>query len=111
MDFYNYKVKDIRKEIVDFNKGTYGKTIFVIAYSIPLILAIVAVLVELLGTPGNIICCYADYLSFWILSILFSFIIGSAYYYVELRKFMEHKICHHAKEVQKATKKSKKNLQ
>ena len=51
MDFYNYKVKDIRKEIVDFNKGTYGKTIFVIAYSIPLILAIVAVLIELLGTP------------------------------------------------------------
>lgn len=106
MDFYNYKVKDIRKEIADFNKGAYGKTVFIIAYAIPLILAIATVLIELFGTPNNIICCYANYLSFWILSILISFIIGSAYYYVELRKYMEHKVKHTD---HKIVKKSKKN--
>lgn len=108
MDFYKYKVKDIKKEIIEFNKGAYGKTIFLIAYAIPLILAIITVLIEIYGTPGNIICCYADYLAFWILSILISFIIGSGYYYVELRKFMEHneKLL---KKSKKAAKKSKNN--
>ncbi len=109
MDFYNYKVKDIRKEIEEFGKGAYGKTVFVIAYSTPLILTIITVLIELFGTPNNIICDYADYLSFWILSILISFIIGSGYYYTELRKFMESKAKIAHKNSEKVAKKSKKN--
>ncbi len=116
MNFYEYKVKDIRKEIAEFGKGAYGKTIFIIAYSIPLILAIIAVLIEIFGTPGDIICDYGNYLQFWILAVLFSFIAGSAYYYTELRKYMEHKakISHKiekiAEKVEKtAKKKTKKN--
>lgn len=107
MDFYNYKVEDIRKEIIEFGKGAYGKTIFILAYSIPLILTIITVLIELFGTPKNIICGYAEYLPFWILSILISFILGSIYYYIELRKYMESKARKNISE--KVAKKSKKN--
>ncbi len=103
MDFYDYKVEDIRKQISNFGKGAYGKTIFVLAYSPALIIAIITVIIELCGTPGNIICEYGDYLAFWILGVMLSFILGSTYYYAELRKFMEHQ-AKLSNKIEKATK-------
>ena len=91
MDFYNYSCKDIKKEISEFSKGSFGKTIFLLAFSPALILLMVAITIEIFGIPNGVICEYAPSLPFWILAVMISFIFGNMYYYSELRKYMEHK--------------------
>ena len=111
MDFYNYKCKDIKKEISNFNKGSYGKTVFTLAFSPAVIILIITVVIELFGCPNGVICEYAGSLPFWILAVMLSFIAGNMYYYSELRKYMEHKMIQaEQKPAKKETKtKTKKN--
>lgn len=82
---YNLDSKGIKKELYEFHKSEYGKTIFVICYSL-FFLLFSATIVCLIGK----FLCF-EYFIFLSLSCLISFLIGSYNFYKELRIFVNRK--------------------
>ena len=91
MNIYQCSQKKIKKYIRAFRKTEYGRTVFCLAYSVPIIgfLLLLIVLFSLIIWKW---CLYFFFLSllipFLLFFILISFVLGSAYYYRELREFV-----------------------
>ena len=91
MNIYQCSQKKMKKYIKAFRKTEYGRTVFCLAYSVPIIglLLLLIVLFSLIIWKW---CLYFFFLSllipFLLFFILISFVIGSAYYYRELREFI-----------------------
>lgn len=90
MTAYDLNNKELKKEFRKFGKTTYGKVVFCLAYSIPLVSLIVAIEMYVFS---KIYCTYA-----WCCKPTFiialvicfvSFILGSRYFYKEFCKFFE----------------------
>ena len=87
---YKMNNKEIRKLLIDFSSTSYGRTIFLLSYSMLFILFISLIIT----ICTNII--YKSFLSsFFIIVIAFitllSFIIGSLVYYKELRIYASNR--------------------
>lgn len=87
---YSLNIKEMRKLLRDFSCTLYGRTIFFLAYFVPMMsfLVMIGIIVAGLMSPwDNLFCC--------ILSAFFvfvgSFVLGNIYYYHELRVFAEKK--------------------
>lgn len=90
MTVYDLNNKELKKEFRKFGKTTFGKVVFCLAYSIPLVSLIVAIEMYVFS---KIYCTYA-----WCCKPTFiialvicfvSFILGSRYFYNEYRKFFD----------------------
>ena len=82
---YEMNYKEMRDNIGLFTKSVYGKTIFVLCYTIPLLSFIL-----------TIVCLNKDvmfirYFLFFLFLTFISFIIGSIIFYIELRIFIQKK--------------------
>ena len=90
---YDKNIKEIRKELMRFGKTAYGKTVFFIAYLIPISLFFALVIFTIVGFASD-----AKYLIGFMphlfISFVVSFIIANAYYYKELRIFVASKTEH-----------------
>lgn len=90
MSIYEMGNKEIRTYIRKFGKTAYGKVVFCLAYAIPLILTIACIEYVLLSRAS--ICfefIYSSVIIVLLLAIFISFILGSRYYYKELKGFIE----------------------
>lgn len=92
MTIYDLKNKNLKKYFREFAKTTYGKIVFCLAYIVPFIMAIVCTETAILSKMycnsffagnGNLI----KYLMY----LLVSFVVGSAYFYREFDKFLQVK--------------------
>ena len=90
MTVYDLNNKELKKEFRKFGKTTFGKVVFCLAYSIPLVSLIVAIEMYVFS---KIYCTYA-----WCCKPTFiialvicfvSFLLGSRYFYKEFRNFFE----------------------
>ena len=90
MSIYDLNLEGIRAALLRFGKTWYGKSVFMFAYFIPFVLFISTLILLLL----SIILPKADYLMncalYAIIAFVPFFMAGNAYYYSELRKFIEH---------------------
>lgn len=90
---YDKNIKEIRKELIRFGKTTYGKTIFLIAYLIPIALFFAMAIFAIVGSVSD-----AQYLinlmPHLFISFVVSFVLANAYYYKELRIFVQTKTDH-----------------
>ncbi len=95
MDIYSLSNKEIRKCMREFNKTVYGKTIFVISYSTFLISLIVLIVFAIASSCSYnhylLIILQFPYLMVGMFLTLISFVIGSAYYYHELKEYIKTK--------------------
>ncbi|MBR6097894.1 hypothetical protein IKP94_04070 [Candidatus Saccharibacteria bacterium] len=87
---YDKNIKEIRKELVRFGKTTYGKTIFFIAYLIPIALFFALIIFAILGFASDV-KYLISYMPHLFIGFVVSFILANAYYYKELRIFVDHK--------------------
>ncbi len=87
---YDKNIKEIRKELVRFGKTTYGKTIFFIAYLIPIALFFALIIFAILGFASDA-KYLIGYMPHLFIGFVVSFILANAYYYKELRIFVDHK--------------------
>ncbi len=90
MNIYELDNKGLRKVIREFGKTAYGKVVFILSYMIFFIALIAAA--EFCVIPRFSEVDAQLYKLFVIVSIVLSFIsfvLGSRFYYRELRKFIE----------------------
>ena len=90
MNIYELDNKGLRKVIREFGKTTYGKVVFILSYMIPFIMLIAAA--EFLIIPRFSEVDAQVYKMLVIVSLVLSFIsfvLGSRFYYRELRKYIE----------------------
>ena len=87
---YNLDIKNLRKVLTEFHKTLYGRTVFFLAYFIPILsfLALVGFMIVLFIKPTTT-TTFAFYAACGVFVV--SFIIGTAYYYRELRDFLKTK--------------------
>ncbi len=87
---YRLDIKGMRKALNDYHKTLYGRTVFFLAYFIPILtfLALVGFTITLFIKPGDV-----TFIAFYsaLAAFIISFIIGNAYYYRELREFIKDK--------------------
>lgn len=85
---YKLNNKELKKEMIDFHKTTYGKCIFLICYSVffVLFIGLIFSLILVPFYPKGVILLF-----FLPLSCLISFVIGSYAFYKELRLFIDYK--------------------
>lgn len=97
MTIYDLSMNDMRKEIKNFYKTNYGKTVFLLAYALPIVLILITV--ALLLATFTMCYCSLNLLSAFIgyvlpiscFLILITFVLGSRYYYRELRIYVNKK--------------------
>lgn len=94
MNIYEMNNKNIKKSIGKFNKTTYGKTVFLLAYSIPLIfflmLLFLFISLYLCTCVGFFVKSAIMFLfPIFVNLVLLSFVLGSIYYYHELKAFIK----------------------
>lgn len=85
---YKLTIKEMRKLLLDFSHTLYGRTIFFLAYIVPMMsfLAMIGLIVAGLIAPwDNMFCCILC--AFFV--FVGSFVLGNIYYYHELRVFSE----------------------
>lgn len=89
-NIYNLDIKGMRKAFMSFHKTLYGRTAFFIAYFIPILsfLALVGFMIALFIKPEPV-CFIAFYSALGV--FLVSFMVGTAYYYREVRDFLRNK--------------------
>lgn len=88
---YEKDIAGIRKELIKFGKTAYGKTIFFIAYFIPISLFFALIIFAIVGFCSNYSKFPALMMPAVFISFVISFIVANAYYYHELRIFIERK--------------------
>lgn len=90
MSIYDLNLEGIRAALLRFGKTWYGKSVFMFAYFIPFVLFISTLILLLL----SIVLPKADYLMncalYAIIAFVPFFMVGNAYYYSELRKYIDH---------------------
>lgn len=86
---YKLNNQELKKEMIEFNKTTYGKCMFLICYSVFFIFFIELIfsLIMVFFTPKIFILLFV-----LPLLCLISFVIGSYVFYKELRLFCEYKM-------------------
>ena len=86
---YDLNMKEMRKLLLEFGGTLYGRTVFFLAYFLPLMafLALCGLVVAAFLTPEDLF--YPIMGAFFI--FLGLFILANIYYYNELRHFIEHK--------------------
>ncbi|MBR0479903.1 hypothetical protein IJJ49_01375 [Candidatus Saccharibacteria bacterium] len=88
MSIYDLDIKGMRKTLKKFNETLYGRTIFFVAYFFPFLAfaAFVGFSISVFLFPRTEV-----FISFYVSILVFiiSFLIGTAYYYRELREFMK----------------------
>lgn len=89
-NIYDKNLKQIRKELRNFGKTTYGKTVFFIAYLIPVSLFLAMVIVSIIGLCAGVDNLVA-YMPQVFIAFVLSFVIANAYYYKELRAYVNSK--------------------
>ena len=84
---YDLSMKDMRKLLRAFHETVYGRTVFFLAYFIPISIFIASVVIAIVG-----FCIKCDTLltldASLFLSFVPCFILANIYYYAELRKFV-----------------------
>lgn len=92
MTIYDLKNKDLKKYFREFAKTTYGKVVFCLAYIVPLIFLIVCIETAVICylNCGSLFCC-GTILIKYMLTLLISFVLGSAYFYREFDRFLQVK--------------------
>ncbi len=94
MNIYQCSQKKIKKQIQAFQKTSYGKTVFCLAYAVPIVSVLLFIIVMISMMIWNW-CWYFFFVSlmipFFLFFTLISFVVGSAYYYKELREFIAAK--------------------
>jgi len=100
MSIYDFKIKDFRKIFREFQKTTYGRTIFFLYYFLPLLFFILFVIKSVEVVQGT---AASNELVRPFLFFVFIFIVANIFYYREIRRFSEEKSKHQIK-----TKKKKK---
>lgn len=90
MSIYDLDLKGMKKSFAKFNKTLYGKTVFFIAYFIPFLsfLALLVALITIIFVPAEKMQLFA---SVSLVVFIISFFIGNAYFYRELRIFLDKK--------------------
>lgn len=87
---YKLDIQGMRKAFNDFHKTLYGRTAFFVAYFIPIMsfLAMFGFMIVLFIKPET-----SSYIAFYSALGVFvvSFMIGTAYYYHEVRDFLREK--------------------
>ena len=92
MNIYNLNYKKLRKQMTLFMKTAYGKIVFILAYTIPIVFTLLFLLVT-----GDLRYYYFDTLMMYSLVslmyillaiVLISFILGTMYFYKELKGFI-----------------------
>jgi len=92
MTIYKMNYKKLRKEMTKFSKTIYGKITFILSYSVPIILtALLVVMTISLEYINNL---YLTVFTFGIVYlllflILITFILGTIYFYHELKEFIK----------------------
>ncbi|MGI6612663.1 MAG: hypothetical protein ACOX0Z_03795 [Candidatus Nanosyncoccaceae bacterium] len=90
MSIYKVDIKELRKVFHEFHQTLYGKTVFFLAYIIPvgvLFASAVALIVGTVQESAIILSGVAKLLC----AFGVAFVLGNIYYYAEIRKFCEHK--------------------
>lgn len=92
MTIYDLKNKDLKKYFREFAKATYGKVVFCLAYTVPFIMAIISAETAILSKIycGSVFGCNSNLVEYLII-LLVSFVVGSAYFYREFDKFLQVK--------------------
>lgn len=87
---YSLDIKGMKKAFYNFHKTLYGRTAFFLAYFIPIMsfLALIGFTITLFIKPGDV-----TFIAFYsaLATFILSFIIGTAYYYREVREFLKEK--------------------
>lgn len=85
---YDITLKDIKKLFRAFHETLYGRTVFFLAYIIPIALLVSSIIIAILS-----LCLASDFLLMlgtWLfLAAIPTFILGNIYFYSELRRFVE----------------------
>lgn len=90
MTVYDLNNKELKKEFRKFGKTTYGKVVFCLAYSIPLVSLIVAAEMFIFSKLYlQYSWCYKPAMIIALCVCFVSFILGSRYFYNEYRKFFD----------------------
>lgn len=91
MSIYDLDTKGIRKTIYKFSRTTYGKTIFILAFFLPMILAVINLCILISAMfNGTLYQSYGWLLPSLLMLFVTLFILGNCFYYRELRIFVEH---------------------
>ncbi|MBO7132080.1 hypothetical protein J6V85_02355 [Candidatus Saccharibacteria bacterium] len=90
MSIYDLDLKGMKKSFAKFNKTLYGKTVFFIAYFIPFLsfLALIGAVIAVLFVPTERMQFFT---AISLAVFIISFFIGNAYFYRELRIFLDKK--------------------
>lgn len=90
MTVYDLNNKMLKKEFRKFGHTTFGKVVFCLAYSIPLLSLIVSVEMYVFSRLyPNYAWCYKPALIIALSITLISFILGSRYFYKEFRIYFD----------------------
>ncbi|MBR1939568.1 hypothetical protein IJ847_02435 [Candidatus Saccharibacteria bacterium] len=89
MNIYEMSLDEIRIIMKQFSKTVYGRTVFVIAYFVPIVLflSFVGVMIAALVSANTSMFAFGIGL---LLVFVPTFMVAHAYYYRELRAYVEH---------------------
>ena len=90
-EIYSLNGKELKKEIKKFNKTYYGKIIFTLAYAVPLLCLLLLILSFTVQVCLKCTLLFGTFNFMLVMFTFVSFIIGSIYYYSEIRKFVNQK--------------------
>ena len=82
---YSLNQKEMKNKMIEFNKTIYGKSIFIICYSLFFILFLSVIISFIFN-----LLCY-EYFIILLILCLISFLIGSYTFYKEFRIFVNSK--------------------
>lgn len=91
MNIYECTNEDIRTYLKEFSKTTYGKIVFILSYTIFFVSVLLFFQYLLLMVRCSDMIMFYFVFPILVLFILTTFVLGSRYYYKELRLFIERK--------------------
>ena len=92
MNIYKLNYKKLRRQMTLFMKTIYGKIVFILAYSIPIIFTVLFLMVtsdlKIYYQDPKMIYFLVGVIYLLLVAILLTFIIGTVYFYKELKGFI-----------------------
>ena len=89
MTVYDLNNKELKKEFRKFGHTTFGKVVFCLAYIMPFISMIVSIELFAIMKIYNCYWCYKIPFVIALICMFVSFVLGSRYFYKEIRKFFD----------------------
>lgn len=89
MSVYELDIKGMRKTFQKFNKTLYGKTVFLLAYIVPLFTFLVAIATIIVGFIQDCPIIKGRAATLFVVFAV-TFILGNVYFYSEIRKYCEY---------------------